>query len=192
MHNGIKEKGIKPLDINDYPAIKNHLDGFYPYLKKRLDKGDTPYNLRNCAYMEDFSKQKLLWAETMRIHKNPKDKFPRFGFDAKGEFFTDKTCFFATGANLKFVMIALNSTMGRYLCNKYVSILDDGGYLMQKLYLEQIPIPKSIENVLLKYDVYLSVLDHLEKIENEIDEIIFASYQLSFEEITYIKRLMRI
>jgi len=49
-HNGVKEKGIKP--INNYPAIKNHLDKFYPELEKRQDKGETPYSLRNCAYID--------------------------------------------------------------------------------------------------------------------------------------------
>jgi type II restriction/modification system DNA methylase subunit YeeA len=57
-HNGIKEKGIKPIDINDYPAVKEHLNKYYPELEKRADKGDTPYNLRNCAYMEDFISKK--------------------------------------------------------------------------------------------------------------------------------------
>jgi hypothetical protein len=51
-HNGFKEKGIKPVNINKYPAIKKHLDKYYPELEKRQDKGDTPYNLRNCAYMD--------------------------------------------------------------------------------------------------------------------------------------------
>jgi hypothetical protein len=50
-HNGIKEKGVIPINVNNYPAIKKHLDNFYPKLAKRADKGDTPYNLRNCAYM---------------------------------------------------------------------------------------------------------------------------------------------
>src|SRR5690606_856102 len=54
VHNGIKEKSIKPIEISDYPAIKKHLDGFYSELAKRADKGDTPYNLRNCAYTDDF------------------------------------------------------------------------------------------------------------------------------------------
>ncbi|WP_228438076.1 Eco57I restriction-modification methylase domain-containing protein [Chryseobacterium sp. 6424] len=53
-HNGIKEKGIKPVNIEDYPAVKKHLDSYYDSLKKRFDKGDTPYNLRNCAYMEIY------------------------------------------------------------------------------------------------------------------------------------------
>ncbi|PMD87258.1 hypothetical protein BWI97_25820 [Siphonobacter sp. BAB-5405] len=58
MHNGMKEKGVKSIISDDYPAIKDHLDQYYVELAKRTDKGDTPYNLRNCAYMDDFSKQK--------------------------------------------------------------------------------------------------------------------------------------
>ncbi|MGV4453160.1 Eco57I restriction-modification methylase domain-containing protein, partial [Ornithobacterium rhinotracheale] len=60
-HNGIKEKGIKPINIDDYPAIKKHLDQYWSRLEKRADQGVTPYNLRNCAYMEDFYKQKIVW-----------------------------------------------------------------------------------------------------------------------------------
>lgn len=51
-HNGIK--GVIPrIDINDYPAVKAHLDLYYDKLAKRADKGDTPYNLRNCAYLDE-------------------------------------------------------------------------------------------------------------------------------------------
>jgi len=53
-HNGVKEKDIKRIQIEDYPAVKKHLHSFYSQLEKRADKGDTPYNLRNCAYMDDF------------------------------------------------------------------------------------------------------------------------------------------
>ncbi|MFH6969902.1 hypothetical protein, partial [Flavobacterium sp. FlaQc-28] len=45
------------------------------------------------SYWEDFSKQKIVWAETMRIHKDTSIKFPRFGIDNGGELLTDKTCF---------------------------------------------------------------------------------------------------
>ena len=51
-HNGVKEKGIKRIHIEDYPAVKAHLDLYYPQLEKRADQGDTPYNLRNCAYID--------------------------------------------------------------------------------------------------------------------------------------------
>ena len=38
-HNGIKENDIKPIEINNYPAIKRHLDNFYSQLINRSDKG---------------------------------------------------------------------------------------------------------------------------------------------------------
>ncbi len=58
-HNGVKDMSIPPVSVDDYPAIKNHLDNYYDKLKKRADQGITPYNLRNCIYMDEFSKQKL-------------------------------------------------------------------------------------------------------------------------------------
>ena len=51
-HNGYG--GVPPIEIDDYPAIKTYLDDYYEQLEKRYDKGRTPYNLRNCAYHEDF------------------------------------------------------------------------------------------------------------------------------------------
>jgi len=187
-HNGIKEKGIKPIDINDYPAIKRRLDKYYSELEKRQDKGDTTYNLRNCAYMDDFSKHKILWAETMRIHKSDIKNFPRFGFSVEC-FFTDKTCFFATGNNLYYILAYLNSSLGRYLCKRYVSILDNGGYLMQKSYLELIPIAKPTKAQIQDIESYCkkNIKEQSNKYDKIIDEKIYAIYdKLSQDEIEYI------
>ena len=60
-HNGVKDKNIPRIDIKDYPAIKNHLDEYWDKISTRADKGDTPYNLRNCAYMDEFNKPKIVW-----------------------------------------------------------------------------------------------------------------------------------
>ena len=59
-HNGIRGK-LERVHIEDYPAIKAHLDQYWDKISKRSDKGDTPYNLRNCAYLEDFFKPKVMW-----------------------------------------------------------------------------------------------------------------------------------
>ena len=50
-HNGVKGK-IPRIDIEDYPAVKAHLDQYWDKIRDRADQGDTPYNLRNCAYLE--------------------------------------------------------------------------------------------------------------------------------------------
>ena len=61
-HNGVKGK-FPRIEIDDYPAVKAHLDQYWDRIATRADKGDTPYNLRNCAYLEDFSKQQIVWIE---------------------------------------------------------------------------------------------------------------------------------
>ena len=53
-HNGFK--CVSRVEINDYPAVKKHLDRFWTKISQRSDKGDTPYNLRNCAYIDEFEK----------------------------------------------------------------------------------------------------------------------------------------
>ena len=71
-HNGVKGK-FPRVDIKDYPAIKQWLDKGgeayngkiyhgYKDIEKRADQGDTPYNLRNCAYLDDFSKPKIIFS----------------------------------------------------------------------------------------------------------------------------------
>ncbi|MFB1268789.1 Eco57I restriction-modification methylase domain-containing protein [Helicobacter pylori] len=63
-HNGytsaLKSK-IPPIDIAKYPATKAHLDAHYDTIATRCDQGDTPYHLRNCAYLEDFEKEKIVY-----------------------------------------------------------------------------------------------------------------------------------
>ncbi|KAA6309301.1 hypothetical protein EZS27_039177, partial [termite gut metagenome] len=104
-HNGIKEKGVKPIDINNYPVIKNHLDKYYPELEKRADKGDTPYNLRNCTYMEDFYKQKIVYPNMT--------KFLPFYFDNLGFYQNDKS-FMIIGKHLAYLTAFFNSSLFKY------------------------------------------------------------------------------
>lgn len=99
----MKEKGIEPILIEEYPEIKKHLDQFYPSLKKRIDKGFTPYNLRNCAYMEDLNSQKIIWGEISDATK--------FCLDKQGKFLTEATTFILTGECIFYLLAFLNSTV---------------------------------------------------------------------------------
>src|SRR5690606_7827281 len=134
IHNGIKEKNINRIDIEDYPSIKKHLDQYYTQLEKRYDKGDTPYNLRNCAYMEDFYSQKIVWKRVGSIL--------RFSFDDKGAFALDSTCFATGGIYIKYLVMILNSKFGKYLM-KDSPKTGTGDLLISVQAIEplQIPIP---------------------------------------------------
>ena len=190
-HNGY---GTVPrIDIKDYPAVKKHLDEHWAEISKRSDKGDTPYNLRNCAYMDDFAKPKIVWAETMRIHREDVSNFPRFAL-ATNQIYTDKTCFIGTGKSdeLKLVLGILNSKVGRYQLGVLVSKMDDGGWLMQKIYIERILIPRMSQKHR-KQIVSLvdSILNSKVKCtaEQDLDDCIYDVYGLSDDETRYIEKV---
>jgi hypothetical protein len=191
-HNGYCDDDgneVIPINVNDFPAIKAHLDEYWDIISVRTDKGVTPYNLRNCAYMDDFSKQKIVWAETMRIHRDNIKNFPRFSLCSE-PFFTDKTCFIAIAKeHLHYIIAFLNSSVGHYLLKRCVSILDDGGYLLQKIFVESVLIPKidaTTENIITSLTI-TSLNEETSAVRENIDKIIYDILELSGEEICYIE-----
>ncbi len=122
-HNG--HRNILPVQIDNYPAIKQHLDQYYNQLLKRQDKGATPYNLRSCAYLSEFEKEKIIYPETMRQAKYSDNGFPRFWLDVSGNYVTDKTAFVLLGENLKYLLGVLNSQLVTFLIPLYVYSWDD-------------------------------------------------------------------
>jgi hypothetical protein len=154
-HNGYRDDNgneVPPININDYPVIKAHLDGFWDIISVRTDKGVTPYNLRNCAYMDDFSKQKIVWADIMRITKSESDKFPRFAL-IKHEFVLSNTAYFLVGTDIEWLLDVLNSEIASYFFLSLVSTFDNGGLRMFRQFIEEFPVPK--KNVSLSLpDIY--------------------------------------
>lgn len=192
-HNGIKEKGIKSINVDDYPAIKTHLNKYYSQLEKRADKGDTPYNLRNCAYMEDFSKQKIVWAETIKEYFDGSRNFPRFSYEQNG-FMLDKTCFMLTGKYLKFLLGILNSSTLDFYLRQSVVKLGSGSMGLSKIFIEQIPIKepnleliKEIEELVTQTILYKEKGENYKYLESQIDKIVFEIYSFSKEEIEFIE-----
>jgi len=172
-HNGVKEKGIKRINIEDYPAVKAHLDLFYPQLEKRADQGDTPYNLRNCAYIEDFSKQKIVYSNMCSE--------PSFYLDENG-FLTNQKCFILTGEYLKFLIAFFNSTLFKYTFWDNFPVLGAKGRELSKIFMIEIPVikpPKEIE-------IKISNLLDSQNYEN-IDKLIYELYNLTDEEISFIE-----
>ena len=131
-HNGIKEKGVKPVNINKYPAVKKHLDRYYPELKKRQDKGDTPYHLRSCAYMEDFFRQKIIYPNMT--------KFMPFYLDKKG-YYTNQKCFIITGNDLAYLTAFFNSNIFKICYRDNFPELLGGTRELSKIFFETIKIP---------------------------------------------------
>jgi type I restriction-modification system DNA methylase subunit len=142
VHNGLKDKNppINPIIINDYPTIKNHLDVFYPALAKRGDKGDTPYNLRNCAYLEEFAKPKIMYPNMTSV-------FP-FMYDETGFLSNDKSFILSAQDNtvsLLFLVAVFNSSLAKLWIWYYCPELGDNRREIRKVYFEHFPVPQANE-----------------------------------------------
>lgn len=142
-HNGTATQAR--VDINKYSAIKKHLDKFYDKLEKRCDKGDTPYNLRSCAYMDDFNKQKILYPCIMANE-------PSFILDNNKEFYTIAPGNIITGNNLKYLLALLNSKTYYFALRKYyMGGGIEGELKTNRLLLLPLPLPNSkLEPLIIK------------------------------------------
>ena len=135
-HNGIPKKNVPPINIDDYPAIKCHLEQFYEKLAKRGDKGVTPYNLRACEYIEEFSKPKILYSEITAF-------FP-FVYDEQGLMCNNKIFFITANddsVNLKFITAVLNSKLCKLWIWYNCPELQGGTREIRKVYFESFRIP---------------------------------------------------
>lgn len=184
-HNGVKSENINRININDYPAIKNHLQKYYKQLEKRLDKGDTPYNLRNCAYLKEFEKEKV-FCKAIGFNL-------AFTIAEKDLIISAPSSFFISNMNKYFVGI-LNSKLIKYFIYKYSDRTGAGDIMLNVQSLEKIPIPEPNENTLKEIEGLVDKVikvkgeggDSLE-FEKKIDLLVYKLYNLNGEEIKIIE-----
>ncbi len=199
-HNGytsnLKSK-IPPIDIEKYPATKAHLDAHLDTIATRCDQGDTPYHLRNCAYLEDFEKEKIVYGEIVQE--------PRFYLDngecELGYFYAEATSFILTGEHLHYLLGMLHSKLITFAFKTFYAGggLGESGYRYKKAFIERLPIPKITEkNQELadkitdgaKQILALKEKDpkaNTQKLEKEIDALVYRLYNLTDEEIKIIE-----
>ena len=175
-HNGVKGK-YPPIDIRDYPAVKQHLDLYWDKIEKRDDKGITPYNLRNCAYMDDFNKPKVMW-KIIGCNIN-------FCYDEK-RYICNNAVDIMTGKRerlIQFVGLMNSKLFDWYLKLTTEAEVQGGGI---QLYVT------TLEKTLLKLDFPQSLTDIIYKRTNkmvadtDVDNAIFDAYLLTEDERNFI------
>ncbi|EAH9648930.1 class I SAM-dependent DNA methyltransferase [Campylobacter coli] len=192
-HNGYKNQNgekVEAINIKHYPSLKKHFDEFYPQLEKRADKGLTPYNLRNCAYIEEFEKEKIVWAEMT--------KEACFVYD-NSNFFTNQTCYFFTHCDYKYLLAILNSRLIVYYMQYISSHLGQGAFRWIRQYIEKLPIPKINSKNEKLADELINLVDEIlkakeqdknantQELENKINSLVYKLYNLTEEEIKIIE-----
>ncbi|EOG3766031.1 class I SAM-dependent DNA methyltransferase [Campylobacter coli] len=195
-HNGYKNQNgekVEAINIENYPSLKKHFDEFYPQLEKRADKGLTPYNLRNCAYIEEFEREKIVYSEIVRK--------PQFYLDTKLNFYAEATSFILTGENLKYLIAFLNNDFVAFIFKTFYAggNLGENGFRYKKAFLEKLPIPKINSKNQKLADELINLVDEIlkakeqdknantQELENKINSLVYKLYNLTEEEIKIIE-----
>jgi type I restriction-modification system DNA methylase subunit len=199
-------RGIR---IDDYPAIKKHLESFRIELTPRKNRqqrtGRKPgdyrwYEIQDVtAYFEEFERPKIVYGKiTTR---------PRFILDTDGYYVNDSN--FIIPIPDKHLLAILNSKFGWFLISNTCTQVR-GGYQLIWRYFRNIPIPKKRSPELEKESermIRLTERIHalgkkqteervkLEKEANEtskrIDDLVYDLYELTTEERGTVEDIMR-
>lgn len=139
------------VDIEQYPAIKRHLEGYLEQLEVRPPdwntktdgkwQGRTAGNYQwfewhdTVAYFEKFSQPKIFWPEICKL--------PRMSFDDTGQF-TNNKCYFIQSSDLSLLGL-MQSRVTWYAISQIATPLRLRAGLWQyqlfKQFVERLPIP---------------------------------------------------
>ncbi|EDP7438795.1 class I SAM-dependent DNA methyltransferase [Campylobacter coli] len=194
-HNGYKNQNgekVEAINIENYPSLKKHFDEFYPQLEKRADKGLTPYNLRNCAYIEEFEKEKIVYPCIMA-------KEPCFSYETSFAFAMAPANIITSNSDiLKYILAFLNSDFIYLMLRKFYM----GGGIEGELKtnnLEKLPIPKINSKNQKLADELINLVDKIlkakeqdknantQELENKTNSLVYKLYNLTEEEIKIIE-----
>ncbi|WP_103624902.1 Eco57I restriction-modification methylase domain-containing protein [Campylobacter concisus] len=210
IHNGYGTE--LRINIDNFPKLKLYLDKFEPKLSNRSDKGATPYNLRNCAYLEEFEKEKILCARMVQS--------PKFAYDTNNNI-PDNTTYCITGENLKFLLAFLNSTavykifnffyaggglegeikinrleilsipqitpQNENLANEIINLVDEILKANEKIKLYEKHMPTlSLDEKLEAKENIDALNDKIKTSGGKIDKLVFELYELTSDEIALI------
>ncbi|WP_418121011.1 class I SAM-dependent DNA methyltransferase [Campylobacter jejuni] len=195
-HNGYKSKNgekVEAINIEHYPSLKKHFDEFYPQLEKRSDKGLTPYNLRNCAYIEEFEKEKIVW--------NPVSGEYLFSYIKEHIFFNNSLFMMTLDVfSLKYILAFMNSNCYKWLITLKTNLIQTGSYAYgAKDKIERLPIPKINSKNEKLADELINLVDEIlkakeqdknantQELENKINSLVYKLYNLTEEEIKIIE-----
>jgi len=136
----------KKINIDEYSTLKNYFENFGDRLLQDGKKGHRKKTNNkwfetqdNIAYYPEFEKEKIVWQEIVRE--------PSFAYD-KEKYYFEATTFLMTGEDLKYLLGLLNSKAVTFFFKQFYAGGGLGleGYRYKKIFLEQLPIPKPIEN----------------------------------------------
>ncbi|VXB82365.1 Eco57I restriction-modification methylase domain-containing protein [Maribacter litoralis] len=154
----------------DFPDIFKHLIPFSERAKKRYDKGDYWWELRNCAYYDLFEKPKIIFPNLQNSNK--------FCLDTEG-IYVNAPAVFLPSESLTLLCILNSKIVWEFL--KSICVVRSGGYIEVKpQYFEQIPIPefKNEKEFDLKASEIITYVHDLQEVKRKFQFYISSNFQL--------------
>ncbi len=184
-HNGYET--VPPVDVTEYKGAKQHLDKFSYHLESRKDKGITPYNLRDCAYHEEFKKEKLFWR---RVAKEGTVAY------VKDEVQCINAVYMLRGDSLRYLCATLNAKLVAWFMQRSLPTSGTGTFHWEKVHVERLPVPKLTSEEQLPFNQLVDRIltakntdpsTNTSELEAEIDWLVYDLYGLTDEEIAVVE-----
>ena len=172
VHNGIKGS-LERIHIEDYPAVKKHLDEYLLKIESRADQGDTPYNLRNCAYLDDLSKPKIVWGNL--------NQTASYAY-ADGTLFINAPGTMIVPAS-KYLLGTLNSKLADFYIRSLGVVRNAGYFEYKPMFVSKLPVILSVAES--EEESFSKLIDDHD--EAAIDKRVYELYGLTEEEANYLE-----
>ena len=184
--SGKSEKEAEKCFAATYPAIHARFEEFRSALKNRDDQGKYFWELRSCAYWNEFDKPGVIYPELALV--------PQYAYSQQG-WICDCTLYVIPTPAMYLVAL-MNSVVVRFFFQQIAPKMR-GDYLRFKaLYMSQIPIPaatpaqqKAVEKLVNRILAAKRQQPGADTtaLEQEIDRLVYALYGLTPAEIKLVE-----
>ena len=178
----------KHYDIEQYPAVKQHLLSFG---KERLEQSGKEYLINgekvkarkktnnqwfetqdSISYWDDFSQPKIMYPNMT--------KFIPFYFDEKGFYQNDKS-FMITGNHLAYLTAFLNSSLFKFCFLDNFPELQGGTRELRKIFFDKIPVLDVSDDINDEFKVVVNEIqvEYSKEKAIAIDNMLFDLYNLT-------------
>ncbi|MDQ1854905.1 TaqI-like C-terminal specificity domain-containing protein [Chryseobacterium sp. WLY505] len=182
------------INIDDYPAVKQHLMSFgYDRLKQTGDGGARKKTNNqwfetqdSINYWEDFYKQKIIWGEI--------SDSPKFSIELEGKYINEATTFLMVGESLLYLISFLNSKISEYFFSKIGTTTGVGTVRWKKFTIEQLFVPKICPSLQKQFeDITIQIINNTKNNKDssslfkQINSLTYELFEFSAEEIELIE-----
>lgn len=177
------ENKARQIFKKTYPSIHQHLTRYEEKLKKRDDQGQFWWELRSCAYYDDFDCPKIVYPDIAQASE--------FTWD-ESKAFLGNTAYIMPTDNVWLVGL-LNSKLTWWYYLNISSTIRGGFVRFIAQYMETIPIPSALDGqqapIIKRVREILADPDaaNVSKLEEEIDQMVYKLYDLKEKEINIIE-----